>query len=258
LKAFVKWLVSRGCASCFKIFTAARLAEMIVRLIRLSLQQIPPAKKLGVLFELENRLYRLEAEASKEYGKGLHTKHRHINYHNFFINNLTQGDRVLDIGSGNGLLSYKMATNVPHATVVGVELNESNIIFAREHYRHPGLSFIQGDATDSLPDDSFDVITLSNVLEHIEHRDVFLKEITDKFHPGKLLVRVPVLERDWRVPLKKELGIDYRLDPTHFTEYTQESYLDELRQAGLTAESMEFRWGEIWSVVTPMTEEANE
>jgi len=63
---------------------------------------------------------------------------------------------------------------------------------------------------------------------------------------------VPLFERDWRVPLKKELGIDYRLDSTHCIEYTQEEYFEELHQAGLKTTNTEFRWGEIWSVVEPL------
>jgi hypothetical protein len=59
-----------------------------------------------------------------------------------------------------------------------------------------------------------------------------------------VLLRVPSFERDWRVPLKQELGIDYRLDPTHFTEYTLESFAQEVGSAGLRVVHQECRWGE--------------
>jgi hypothetical protein len=58
---------------------------------------------------------------------------------------------------------------------------------------------------------------------------------------------VPLFERDWRVPLKQELGIDYRLDPTHCTEYTLESFASEMKDAGLKVTYQEVRWGEIWA-----------
>ena len=85
----------------------------------------------------------------------------------------------------------------------------------------------------------------------------FLKNLQQRFNPERFIIRVPTFERDWRVPLKKELGLDYRLDATHFIEYTQESFREELSQAGLEAASLECRWGEIWCVTKPIREENN-
>ena len=231
---------------------AAR-AEMLADLVGRAIRGSSPRDSLLMLFELENRLYKLEGRASVEYGGGLHTKHRHTDYHGFFTRNIKAGERVLDIGCGNGFLSYDMASQVEGVRVVGIELSEANVRFAREHYRHPGLEFTQGDALKLLPHESFDVVTLSNVLEHIEHRVEFLQRVRQQIKPKRLILRVPVFERDWRVPLKKELGVDYRLDATHCIEYTQEEFFAELGQAGLRTTHVEFRWGEIWSVAEPDT-----
>ena len=72
-----------------------------------------------------------------------------------------------------------------------------------------------------------------------------------------MIIRVPLFERDWRVPLKREIGVDYRLDSTHFIEYTQEGFLEELREAKLKATHVEVRWGEIWSVAAPRSMESD-
>lgn len=225
-------------------------AEAIIDLVRSSADGTSPREDLEFLLQLENRLYTLEGMASVAYGDGIHTKHRHMDYHRFFIRNLKAGERVLDIGCGNGLLSYDMVTQAG-VKVVGIELSEGNIRFACEHYRHPDLEFVHGDALQILPNETFDVVTLSNVLEHIERRVGFLKQILAQIKPGRMILRVPLFERDWRVPLKKELGIDYRLDATHFVEYTQEDFVQELRQAGLRPSHLEIRWGEIWCVAKP-------
>lgn len=250
-------LITFGVSSWLKRLAASGRAEALTSLIRASIRQTSPKETLKFLFELENRLYALEGQASIAYGNGIHTKHRHINYHQFFIKNLKPGERVLDIGCGNGFLSYDMVTQVPGVRVVGIELSEANFKFACEQYQHPNLRFIHGDALKLLPSESFDVVTLSNVLEHIEHRVDFLKRILHQVKPRRLIIRVPIFERDWRVPLKKELGIDYRLDSTHCIEYTQEDFFEELRQAGLRATHLEFRWGEIWSVVEPLQKGTN-
>jgi hypothetical protein len=69
--------------------------------------------------------------------------------------------------------------------------------------------------------------------------------------PSRVLLRVPVFERDWRVPLKEELGLDYRLDPTHCTEYTLESFSKEMNDARFAVTHQEVRWGEIWAEAVP-------
>lgn len=65
--------------------------------------------------------------------------------------------------------------------------------------------------------------------------------------PARWLIRVPTYERDWRVPLMDQLGCECRLDATHETEYTRESFHEELSQAGLAIIHEEYRWGEIWA-----------
>ena len=248
-------LITYGVAKWIKLLSPFTRTEVLMNLISLSIQQATPKKTLQFLFELENRLYLLEGNASVDYDNGIHTKHRHTNYHLFFIKNLKPGERVLDIGCGNGFMSYDMTTQVPGVRVVGIELNEENIKSARTHYQHPNLSFINGDAVEEFPIETFDVVTLSNVLEHIEQRIEFLRKIIQQVKPDRLIIRVPLFERDWRVPLKREIGVDYRLDSTHYIEYTQEEFFGELHQAGLKVAHVEFRWGEIWSVAEPLSME---
>ena len=100
-------------------------------------------------------------------------------------------------------------------------------------------------------EDPFDVVILSNVLEHLEDRPVFLRRLVRAVQPKRILIRVPLFERDWRVPLKEELGMDYRLDPTHYTEYTLESFASEIQAAHLMLTRQEVRWGEIWAEAAP-------
>lgn len=224
---------------------------VVMEVVGPSVQYSSPKDALIFLFELDKKLYALQGQTSVRYDGGVHTKHRHINYHQFFIDNLHPGESVLDIGSGNGFLAYDMATQVENVEVTGVELSEVNYKYALENYRSVNLQFIHGDALRDLPDKIFDVVTLSNVLEHIEHRVEFLEKVLEKIDPKRLILRVPMFERDWRVPLKEELEMDYRLDGTHFIEYRQEEFFAELEEARLKPLHSEFRWGEIWCVAVP-------
>lgn len=251
MKSSAKKLVISSLVWWLKKLSLSDQVETLSSLIRRSIRKKSAKKGLQFLFRLENYLYPLESDLSIAYGKGIHTKHKHIKYHSFFIRNLKPGEHVLDIGCGNGFMCYKMVTQAPGLKVTGIDLSKSNIEFAQKHYQHPNLDFIHGDALKKLPNEKFDVVTLSNVLEHFKQRVKFLKRVVQIIKPKRLIIRVPSFERDWRVPLKKELGIDYRLDPGHFIEYTQESFLKEIKRAGLEVINMECRWGEIWSVARP-------
>ncbi len=229
-----------------------QLESLIYQFVTHRVNYLSSDEALRFLFRLDSALYSLQGQEAIEYDGGIHTKHRHTNYHQFFIRNLKPGERVLDIGSGNGFLAYDVVASVKNISVVGIELNKSNVKFACEHYQHPNLVFIHGDVLKNMPEEKFDAVILSNVLEHIKCRVDLLKKLVKLSHPKRLLIRVPQYDRDWRVPLKDELGVDSRLDKTHFTEYTREKFLEELSLANLQPTHMEFRWGEIWSIAEPL------
>ena len=207
-----------------------------------------PSESLKFLLTLNNEIYTLTGQEAIRYGDGIHTKHRHIKYHEFFIKNIHEGETVLDIGCGNGALAYDVVSRFENVSLTGIDMNETNISFAKQTYSHPRLEFYLGNALTDLPGKSFDVVILSNVLEHLEKRADFLLSMKKDISPKRVLLRVPLFERDWRVPLMKELGIDYRLDKTHFVEYVQEEFEDEIRESGYSIGEKEFRWGELWCV----------
>lgn len=216
------------------------------------INRLSPADALKLLFEIDALTYELEGIKAREYGNGTHTKHKHINYHKFFTDNIKKGNNVLDIGSSYGELVLDIASKASPGKVVGVEIEEDKVKIANSKKLPANLSIVLGDATENLPEEHFDVVTLSNVLEHIEDRVELLKEIVKKYSPKKVIIRVPAFDRDWRVPLKKELGIDYRLDDTHYVEYTQEGFEEEMKKAGLVLKNKTVNWGEIWAVLEPV------
>lgn len=226
------------------------LQQLVLSAAKKRAESLPPADALKFLFSLDAGLYPLEGWMSVAYGNGAHTKHRHTKYHDFFVNRTKGGERVLDIGCGIGALSYDVAQK-SGAYVEGIDLSPENISVARSRYSHSNISYEIGDVLQIPLKGPFDAVILSNVLEHLEHRTEFLQRIVETVRPGRFLLRVPVFERDWRVPLKAELGIDYRLDPTHFIEYTLESFAEEMESAGLKVTHQEVRWGEIWAEAVP-------
>lgn len=201
---------------------------------------------LKMVLRIHSLSYNLAGSLAHKVEKGgLHPKHRLMNYHKFFVDNISGKDTVLDIGCGNGALTYDVAKKAQKA--VGIDLNKKNIETCRNRFSLGNIEFIHGDALTNLPDERFDVIILSNVLEHIDKRVEFLKSL--KRLASKFLIRVPMLNRSWIDLYKKELGLEYRLDKTHFIEYTLESFNEEMGKAGLRVLDYSIQFGEIWAVV---------
>jgi len=230
------------------------IKRLLLTLFNAILSMLPPAQTLRFLFRLDRWLYYAQGKLAAAYGDGVHTKHRHMDYHRFFIQRINPGDRVLDVGSNHGAVSYDIAEQAG-ATVVGMEINPTLVNQARQLHPHPRVTYRVGNVLTDLADEQFDVIVLSNVLEHLPQRPQLLKRLQETTRPSRLLIRVPLFERDWRVPLKKELGVEWRLDPTHEIEYTLESFAEEMAAARLSVYHQEIRWGEVWAELTPQSNE---
>ncbi|MSR77605.1 MAG: class I SAM-dependent methyltransferase [Candidatus Omnitrophica bacterium] len=175
---------------------------------------------------------------------GLHPKHRLMNYHQWFMDHLRPEWRVLDVGCGNGALALDLSRCCKE--VVGIDMSERSLQQAKQ--RAPQIRFIQGDAVQFVKknQEGFDAVVLSNILEHVEARVDFLKNLS-RVSPC-LLIRVPMINRDWITLYKKERGLEWRLDRSHYTEYTIESFRSDLEQSGLTLFQYDIRFGEIYAV----------
>jgi len=200
---------------------------------------------IKILIYIHNFCYRYIGILAHILEKGIHPKHRLMKYHLFFVNNIDSGDSVLDIGCGNGYLTYDISEKAEK--VVAVDLDRKNIELAKKKFFRQNITYVVADATRLNLEEKFDVIVLSNILEHIEDRYSFLSRIyplADKF-----LIRVPMLNRDWLTYYKKELGCNYLLDPTHKIEYTLDTFKREVAGAALKVKSYSIQFGEIWAVV---------
>jgi cyclopropane fatty-acyl-phospholipid synthase-like methyltransferase len=203
------------------------------------------------LLRLDNQIYDWLGTLSKMLEAGPHPKHDLTRYHDFFLNQLSPGDRVLDVGCGKGELLVDMAHKT-RARAVGIELNAQNAKLAKEAAVASGqqVNVIHADIWHTTLNETFDVVTLSNVLEHLTQRPALLKHIAEVFQPKRLLIRVPMFDRDWLVAYKKHMGVECRLDTTHEIEYTLELFQREVQQAGLEISQHYVQWGELYAVLT--------
>jgi SAM-dependent methyltransferase len=210
--------------------------------------------KAAFLLALDAPIYNMQGAAAIEADGGLHPKHRLMRYHDFFVDRVKPGERVLDLGCGVGAVAQSMVRR-SGAFVTGVEIVQKNLDDARarnaEEVEQGTLRLVLGDITRDRAPGEYDAVVLSNVLEHLRDRAALLKTWNQWYRPKRFLIRVPAFDREWRVPFKKELGIEWRLDDTHETEYTFDQLKSELDDAGLTMDESVIRWGEYWVDARP-------
>ena len=101
--------------------------------------------------------------------------------------------RVLDAGCGSGYGAAQLAGLDPALQVVGIDLSEEALAYARPRYGGPNLHFAHGDCLAlEFADGEFDLVMGFEVLEHLTEPAAFLQQARRVLRPsGHLLVSTP-------------------------------------------------------------------
>lgn len=118
--------------------------------------------------------------------------------------------RILDIACGSGFGSEILSEL---GTVLGVDIDEEAIAYARGRYAQERVSFVVGDANDqaflaSLG--TFDAVVTSATMEHVANAENFLRWIRQALRPnGACVACFPsAITMDWAAPHhKRDLSI---------------------------------------------------
>jgi ubiquinone/menaquinone biosynthesis C-methylase UbiE len=115
--------------------------------------------------------------------------------YNIVLNQISdsKGKRILDVGCGDGVLSYLLSQK--GAFVIGVDSSDKAIKFAKKKTRNiRNIEFIKASAY-YLPfkRDSFDYVVSSDVIEHLQEPQKMLAEIKRVYNrKGKVIITTPL------------------------------------------------------------------
>jgi ubiquinone/menaquinone biosynthesis C-methylase UbiE len=129
----------------------------------------------------------------------------------FLLEHIEPGERVLDVGCGEGRFAAELARAA--ATVVGVDV--ANEPLRRARARHPSLDLrlIAEGRRWPLQDSSFDVVWAGEVIEHVADTAGWLSEVRRVLRSGgALLLSTPAHPR---LRLLR-LALDRRSFDAHF------------------------------------------
>lgn len=185
-----------------------------------------------------------------------------MNVRNNILNiaNIQQGETVIDVGSGNGLLAFGALLILDESGKVIISdkfedcLTECQKIAESSGVPNNLIDFLQSDAADiKLPDNSVDVAVMRSVLVHILDKQKPLNEIARILKPnGRLSFYEPVISSNTRYhELVNIIDLDIAdkiikaedhvmnspNDP--LTNFTVSSLQDNLSNAGFSSISVE-------------------
>ena len=151
------------------------------------------------------------------------------------------GLRIADVGCGAGLMCEPLAAR--GASVVGIDAAANNIAAARLHAQTAGLPI---DYRVGAPDaalhegESFDVLLLLEVVEHVDDVPAFVSDAVAHLAPGGLLL-ASTINRTLRSYLAAIVGaaMVFRVLPRgthHWAQFVRPAELEQAATAcGLTA-----------------------
>jgi|TARA_B100000315_G_scaffold105376_1_gene96535 ubiquinone/menaquinone biosynthesis C-methylase UbiE len=130
---------------------------------------------------------------------------------------------IVDIGCGDGILTYLLAKKNHIEEVFGCDTEQTGITLARDKVKDlpqsEKIKYINISFEDcQFPYQSVDVITMCDVIEHIEETGPLLKEIKRVGKKGGVLINT--------TPLKRNNGVKW--DEHHVLEYTKDTLFELL------------------------------
>jgi trans-aconitate 2-methyltransferase len=100
-------------------------------------------------------------------------------------------ENLLDIGSGDGRVTHKLATIIQAGSVVGIDQSESMVKLANDKFSEENLSFIQMDATQIDFETKFDVAFSNATLHWIGDHQAVLKCLRNNLeNNGRILFQM--------------------------------------------------------------------
>lgn len=172
--------------------------------------------------------------------------------------------RILDVGCGNGI-QMTFPLGAQGYSVLGIDAHEPSIEYAESQNIFSNVNFLKGDVdviaspkTEAISSSLFDVVILSDILEHIPDPEKLLRDVHSVLAPnGIMLISIPnglgpfevenfILRKTGALAfgrrlLKKGSDIPYNHESGHIQFFSKSRFSAILKSAGFSVS--DFRKG---------------
>lgn len=177
------------------------------------------------------------AEELKTYYPAEYRPHRApASNHSVYIKPEHPTKRILDVGCGSGEFLSRIATKEPNWECLGTDVNSQAVTQARAK----GFDVFLGTLEQSgYKNDSFDIIFMNHVLEHVPNPLETLKKANAILKPGgSIQLLLPNYQSASRILFHSYwYGLDV---PRHLYHFTPSTITNLLRNAGFTTTAITF------------------
>jgi len=121
-----------------------------------------------------------------------------------FLDRNLQSLTLLDVGCSTGIIANYLSDYFDE--VVGIDIDEPAVQYARENFSKDNIKFNLGDAMDiRYPKNSFDVVVCAHIYEHVPDVNRLMAEIHRVLKPGGICYfsagnRLTVKEPHYNLP----------------------------------------------------------
>ncbi|MHB1920922.1 MAG: class I SAM-dependent methyltransferase [Chitinophagaceae bacterium] len=141
---------------------------------------------------------------------------------------LKKGIRVLDVGCGTGSITAGIAKMVgPQGKVIGIDSSDHLIVRGKENYLTlKNLDFIETDLFKYFPDEKFDLVISSRVLQWLNNPREALVKCKELLVPHG---QISILDYN-------HLGLEWKPEPPESMKRFYQAFLDWRSDAGMDNE----------------------
>ncbi|HLK28432.1 MAG TPA: class I SAM-dependent methyltransferase [Puia sp.] len=147
-----------------------------------------------------------------------------------------ENGKLLDIGAGTGAFVDHMQSN--GWQTIGLEPDEAARKNAKELHK---VNLLPPEAFSRFPADSFDVVTMWHVLEHVHNLHDYIEQLKNIIKPdGRIFIAVPNYEC-YDASFYKNFWAAYDV-PRHLYHFSEEAMFQLLKKHGLKLHATRPMW----------------
>ena len=153
-------------------------------------------------------------------------------------------EHVLDIGCGNGVVTAEIAKLLSGGYVLGIDVSEEMLSFAREHFSSSNVSFKQMGAPELNFESEFDLVVSFACLHWVKDQSTVLMGIKKALKPGGRVAILLYPKHDllWKAIEKLIASEKWKHYFTNFIDtyyhYDVDNYTRLAQEAGLKIQSI--------------------